>query len=216
MSKKNHNTTQKLLITTVLLLVTYLVNRMSTTGMLGESLVSLREVFPFPFLPPGWVFSVARSAIYIGLGIWVISLRKRRYKNRTIAPKNHRLLKRFWASSLLNILWIGLTAITAYTWSVLVLLLLLRVVRSMLARDSKSPYWGLYTWWIILASMTIGLSQVVYLQINAWWVLSTRWTRWAIAFGVMRASICFITYRNIWQAGITIMALTGILIQILG
>gem|GEM_PF-2944610 len=62
----------KQLLTTALLLATYWVNYLSSSGQLGENMMRLREIFPFPYMPAGRTFAIARSAIYFCLGIWCI------------------------------------------------------------------------------------------------------------------------------------------------
>jgi len=115
----------KQLLTTLLLLATYWVNYLSSSGQLGENMMRLREVFPFPYMPEGRTFAIARTAIYLALGVWCLwSWTKKGQNNET----NNALLPRFWISSVLNIIRIFFTAREWYVLSVVIIVLLMVVL----------------------------------------------------------------------------------------
>jgi tryptophan-rich sensory protein len=115
----------KQLLTTVLLLATYWVNYLSSSGQLGENLMRLREIFPFPYMPAGWTFAVARSAIYLALGVWCLRSWTKTGKHD---ETNKKILPRFWVSSVLNIIRIFFTAREWYALSVIIIATLMIVL----------------------------------------------------------------------------------------
>lgn len=210
----------KQLLTTLLLLATYWVNYLSSSGQLGENLMHLREVFPFPYMPAGWTFAVARSAIYLALGIrcgrsWT--------KNGQHNETNNKILPRFWISSVLNIIWIFFTARERYVLSVIIiasLMVVLWKIIKLLAHHKASliqtiPFW-LYAGWVTMATTIVGISQVVYIAINNQRPLTSRWTVLVIFFWATVAWRLFIKYRNRAQVAITLVALTGVMSSVLG
>jgi hypothetical protein len=217
----------KQLLTTVLLLVTYWVNYLSSSGQLGETMMKLREVFPFPYMPEGWTFGVARTAIYLMLGVWVIWSWTDKWKKSEI---NNQILPRFWLSSVLNIIRIYFTARERYVLSVIVIALLMKVLWNILAitsefRKKQEFHWGaivtrnafwLYAWRVTMATTIVGISQLVYLTINNQRPLTMRWTIGIIALWTGTALRLYKTYRNPSQFLISIVALIGVIMSVVG
>ncbi len=207
------------LLTTALLLVTYWVNYLSSSGQLGETMMNLREVFPFPYMPAGWTFGIARSAIYLALGVWCVWSWSKHWKNN---EKNNTILPRFWISSVLNIFWIFATAREWYAISVIIIATLMVVLWKILwiLKWSKNirqtiPF-GLYAWWITMATTIVGISQFVFVLINNQRPLTTRRTTGVIALGVCVAGWLFWKHRNWAQLLITVVALGGVAASLFG
>lgn len=201
------------LLTTALLLVTYWVNYLSSSWQLGQTMMYLREVFPFPYMPAGWTFAIARSAIYLTLGIWCIWSWTSQWKNN---ETNNLILPRFWISSVLNIFWIFATAREWYAISVIIIAALMVVLWKILSllKWSKNirqtiPF-GLYAGWITMATTIVGISQFVFVLINNQQPLMTRRTTLVICFGVLVAGLLFWKHRNWAQLLITLVALAGV------
>lgn len=207
------------LLTTVLLLTTYRVNYLSSSGQLGQTMMNLREIFPFPYMPAGWTFAVARSAIYLMLGIWCIWSRTKQWKSN---EKNNTILPRFWISSVLNIFWIFATAREWYALSVIIIATLMVVLWKSLWLLKKTtnirqniPF-GLYAWWITMATTIVGISQFVFILINNQRPLTMRRTFLVICFGICVAGWLFWKHRNWAQLLITLIALAGVGASLVG
>lgn len=213
------------LLTTTLLLATYWVNYLSSSGQLGKNMMHLREVFPFPYMPEGWTFGVARTAIYGMLGVRVIRSWTNQWKHN---DTNNKILPRFWISSILNIVRIYATAQELYVLSVIIIALLMKVLWNILAitttfLKNKEFHWGsvvtrnafwLYTWWVTMATTIVGISQFIYLTISNQRPLTMRWTIGIVIIGTATALWLFKTYRNSSQLLITIVALVGVIMSI--
>ena len=211
------------IISTLLLIATLVVNYLSSSWALGENLTNLREVFPFEYMPVWATFGIARGSIYIALTVRCI-------RSWTTSAATSQTLKnitpRFWRSSIVNILRILATARERYAISVVLiatLMLILRQIIKIISRSTEttSPRWimslpfGLYAWWVTMATTVIGIWQLVYtlwsdLPTTTWWMIAV------IIFGISVASRLFYTYRNIGQLVITIVALIGIALSIFG
>lgn len=208
------------LLTTGLLGVTYRVNYLSSSGQLGENLLILRQVFPFPYMPAGWTFAVARSAIYLALGIWGIRSWTTQWKNN---PTNNAILPRFWLSCVLNTIWIFFTAREWYALSIVVIAALMVVlwqILKLLARNKAAyiqtiPFW-LYAGRVTMATTIVGISQFVYIMLNNQRPLTDRRTVLVIGFGVCVAGRLFWKYHNRAQLVITLVALAGVMSSVLG
>ncbi|MDP2669545.1 MAG: hypothetical protein Q8O99_00600 [bacterium] len=48
-----------------------MINYLATTDALGISMMQLGSIFPFPYMPPGWTFGIARGVIYLLLAVFV-------------------------------------------------------------------------------------------------------------------------------------------------
>ena len=210
----------KQLLTTALLLVTYWVNYLSSSGQLGENLMRLREIFPFPYMPAWWTFAVARSAIYLALGVWCVRSWTKTGKHDEI---NRKILPWFWVSSVLNIIRIFFTAREWYALSVIIIASLMIVLWKMiqlLAHHKASliqtiPFW-LYAGWVTMATTIVGISQFIYITINNQRPITMRWTILVICFGAYVAGWLFWKHRNWAQLAITLVALAGVMSSVLG
>jgi hypothetical protein len=217
----------KQLITTVFLVVTYWVNYLSSSWQLGDTMMNLREIFPFPYMPEGWTFGVARTAIYLALAVWCIWWWTEKWKKSDI---NKQILPRFWLSSVLNIIRIYFTARERYMLSVIVIAVLMKVLWNILAltaefRKKQEFHWWanitrnafwLYAWWVTMATTIVGLSQLVYLAINNQRPLTMRRTIGVIILWTTTALWLYKTYRNPSQFLISIVALVGVIMSVVG
>lgn len=97
----------------------YFTNYLSTTGQLGTSMTNLAEIFPFPYMPPGITFSVARGAIYLLLGVYIIRGRTHPVRRD---PLYTQLRPYFNLTCLLNIARLQTTAQERYVISVIVII----------------------------------------------------------------------------------------------
>lgn len=201
------------LLTTVLLLATYRVNYLSSSGQIGQTMMYLREVFPFPYMPAWWTFAVARSAIYLTLWIRCAWSRTSQWKKN---ETNNMLLPRFWVSSVLNIFWVFATSREWYASSVVIISALMVVLwkilwllRSSTNIRQRIPFW-LYAGWITMATTIIGSSQLVYIMITNQRPLTTRRTILVISFGTCVAGWLFWKHRNWSQVAITLVALAWV------
>lgn len=90
----------------------------SATTTLGLSMMDLAIVFPFPYMPPGVVFMVAWTTIFLLLGIFLIVAR--RHYIRT-GQTQSRIMMLFAATCITNMLWI---VVTGMGWYVIAALLI--------------------------------------------------------------------------------------------
>lgn len=215
------------LLTTALLLTTYWVNYLSSSGQFGQTMMYLREVFPFPYMPAGWTFAVARTAIYLTLGLWCIWSWTPQWKSN---ETNKMILPRFWISSVLNIFWIFATAREWYAISVIIIAMLMIVLWKILAvtsqfrKNHEFHRWaivsrnafGLYAWRITVATTIVGVSQLVYTLVNQQRPLTTRWTICVLLLWVSTALYIYYKFRNPSQLLITLFALAGIMASLFG
>lgn len=207
------------IISSVLLLIVYSVNYLSTTGQLGSDLLILRELFPFSYMPAGRTFAVARSMIYLALGVWLVwswtPEGKHDKGNKKITPWFH-------TSCLLNILRILFTAQQWYVISVITIVFLMLVLRKILDLLHKHHHtwytsipFGLYTGWITMAATIVGISQLIYTY-NTTLPLTSARSRCVIVFGISIASRVFSRRHNKAQLFITFIALAGVASSMFG
>ena len=205
------------IISTLLLVLVYIFNYLSSSGEFWADMANLAQVFPFPYMPPGWTFMIAWTSIYVALWVYLMFSWSKTWQtskiNKTISP-------RFWASCLLNILWITATAMERYVISVALIVWLFVLLWSMvrLLSDSsltKKESWyirfpfGLYYGWISLATSIIAVSQLVY-QRNVELPLGQTWTIIVVGTWLLVATYSRLTWRNIWQLLISLLAFIGI------
>lgn len=211
------------ILATILLLLTYRVNYLSSSGQLWENLVNLREVFPFEYMPVWLTFAVARSAIYLSLGIRSVWSWTSYGKN---SETNNKILPRFIASSVFNIVWIFCTAREQYALSVVVIAWLMLILWKILgiisgSTESTKPRWimsipfGLYAGRVTMATCVVGSSQLVYTYRPSI-PTTTRWMICVLIFGISIASYIYYKHRNLAQLVITLWALVGIAASIFG
>jgi tryptophan-rich sensory protein len=208
---------QKNLISSILLLVVYYVNYLSSSGQLGANLMNLRDIFPFIYMPSGRTFGVAWSMIYLALGVWLIrSWTKRWQENKT----NQKIIPLFRTSCLLNILRITTTANEWYAISVIIIAALMFCLWNILQHIWKQnswfliiPFW-LYAGWVTMATTLIWLFQFIY---SFWWtfVAANRRAPVAILTWLGTATYVYTKRRNPAQLFITCIALAGVITSLM-
>lgn len=197
------------IISTILLAIVYFVNYASTSWLFGQSMVNLREIFPFAYMPVWATFGIAWWMIYLALGVRLV---RTWTQHGTENKVNQKILPWFWASSWLNIAWILSTAYERYSLSVIIITLLMFTlwrILQLLPRNSsyfmRIPF-GLYAWWVTMATTVVWISQLLYMQ----WLdmVLAPWRTWiAVWTWVWVAWRVFYKRRNPAQLFITIVAL---------
>lgn len=192
-----YHTPLLLTVSSLLLCFVYVANY-----TLGTGLGNLRTLFPFTIMPPGYVFAVIWSLIYVLLFVCFLWLWRSVSKSH---DKNLFPHQWFWLSCLFNIWWIVATRLSAYTVSVFLLfwlfLILWKIMTSLPSswqRVSKNhtfllriTFW-LYLGWVMSASSVIGTTQLIYL----FWgniALSIVWELFALLLGIF---LWFIAWRR--------------------
>lgn len=117
------------ILNTLLVILVYVFSYFATsTKLLGPQTTNLGNAFPFSFLPPGVVFMVARTLIFVLLGIFVIYM-WRKYKDEA---RNKHFLNLFAMTSILNIARLIATAQQLYVIAFMIMLLLFLALAKML------------------------------------------------------------------------------------
>ena len=204
-------------ISTVLLLLVYIVNYLSTNWQLWGDMTNLASVFPFPYMPPGWTFMVAWTLIYVSLWWYLMfTWSKQGQESKT----NEQIAPWFRASCILNILWIVSTGMERYViavalifWLMLVLWMILDILSKQTLstkekRMVKLPFW-LYYGWVALATSILWISQFVY-QRNVELPLWQTWTIIVLWIWLLVTVYSWLRWRNIWQLLISILAFAWI------
>ena len=210
------------IISTVLLLVVYVANYLSSsTDILWASLSNLGEIFPFAYMPPGRTFGGAWWLIYLSLWIYVIWSWTQQAKDSAIQKKLQLL---FRLTCLFNITWLVTTGVEQYISAFFIILGLLIILWYILTlikttdltktqiRTIAVPF-GLYYGWVSIATSVLWISQVVY-QFNTWIPLTTWRTVWVIALWVIITIRSFSKRRNRAQLLIAIRAFTGVAVSL--
>ena len=197
----------------------YYANYLGATGMWGMSINNLAQVFPFPFMPAGVFFGIARTLIFVLIGIFaIIAVGQYIRDGRT----HKRTMTWFAISSVLNILWVYITALGYYAWSVLIIALIMVVLSQILNRlKSRNAQctlgrWaiGAYYGWISIATTVLSLSMLVYLY-DKTLVLSTTWSYIAIAIGMLVTICSWFRWRNPAALLLSFRGLIGALVAFL-
>ena len=216
--------TARNIISTLLLLLTYRVNYLSSnTDQLWQSLMQLDVIFPFPYMPPGWTFGWAWSIIYLTLAVYVIWSWTTAAK---ISPAQPDIQKWFWVTCLFNITWLITTWAEWYTLSFFVIAWLMIILGKMVAQIATYPLskteqrtiavpFGLYYGWISIATTVIGIGQLVY-QIDPNIPLSTPWIVRALGLGIIVTVRSFTRRQNRAQLLIALRAFAGVLTSLFG
>lgn len=199
----------KHIATAWLLLLMYVTNYLgSATNLLGIGMNDLASTFPLDFMPPGVIFSITWTAIFITQGIFFVHMWIRHRKSPSIHDQKELLY--FWLITFLNITWILLTANTIYGWAIFVIFLLLGVLFLMLMLIKKKKQnmkkhtlwlifdeivWGLYYGWITMASVVLSISQAMIL-LGYEWVFTATWAIIILSIGAIFALISKLLTRN--------------------
>jgi len=180
-------------------------------------MTNLSQIFPFPYMPPGWTFGIAWWVIYFSLLWYIIYLRTREWTESKVVKE---ISPWFWISCILNILRITSTAMERYiisvaliVWLFLVLWTILTVIKSYALNKKeeifvKIPFW-LYYGWISLATSIIAVSQFVY-QRNVELPLGQTRTIVVVGTWLLVALYSWLRRRNIGQLLISLLAFAGI------
>lgn len=204
-------------ISTVLLILVYIFNYLSTSGQIGETQMNLANIFPFPYMPPGRTFMVAWMLIYVSLWWYLVFTWSKEWQT---SQANKDIVSWFWASCILNVLRVVATAMELYVISVAIIVWLFIVLwtivnlladRKLNTRETwlmKIPF-GLYYGWISLATSIIAVSQFVY-QRNVELPLGQTWTIVVVGTWLLVAVYSWLRWRNIWQLFISLLAFVGI------
>ncbi len=200
-------------ISTILLILVYIFNYLSSSWQFWADQANLAQVFPFPYMPPWWTFMIAWAIIYLWL--WVYLMFSRSSEGRT-SEVNKSIYSFFWATCILNILRITATSMERYSisvalifWLYIVLMKIIDIIsQSNLSTKEKRmvqiPFW-LYYWWISLATSIIAISQFVY-QRNVELPLWQTWTILVVWIWLLVAVYSRLKWRNIGQLLISILA----------
>jgi len=193
----------------------YYANYLGATGMWGMSINNLAQIFPFPYMPAGIFFGIARLLIFILLGIYTfISVSK-----YIMHGKAHsRTTWLFFISSILNILWVYVTAHQMYIWSIIIIALLMVALAQILTRHKRRNAqntlgwrtFGAYYGWVSMATTVLSLSMLIYLY-NPTFALSALWTYIAVAIGFLVTIISRFRRRNPGALLLQFRALIGVL-----
>lgn len=162
----------------VVLIVMYYMNYLSSaTDKLGTSIVDLGNIFPFSFMPPWLTFMVAWATIFAMVWAYlIVSFMK--YKKTKQDDKM--AMQLFLATCIVNILRLVVVGQNLHVLSVVLIALFMLLLWKLLDHyktNRKSLGWatfGLYYWWISIATTVIGISQVVYtyrsdVALSTWW-----------------------------------------------
>lgn len=189
-----------LIVSSILLCLVYVTNY-----TLGTGLANLRTLFPFVIMPPGYVFAVIRSLIYILLFVFFVSLWTSAFKRQEVNFFPHQW---FWLSCLFNIWWIIATRLSAYAisvfllfWLFLVLWKILSFLQPLWQHNSKrytflwhTCFW-LYLGWVMTASSVIGTTQLIYLFIGNI-ALNIGWQCFALLLGIISWFIAWKKFKH--------------------
>ena len=222
----------KQLFSTLLLFLVYVFNYLGVNWYLGTSQMQLAEIFPFPYMPPGVIFMVAWTTIYILLLVYIIYGRTGRGRSSSTYSA---IQPRFQISCLLNIFWMIATGRERYIVSVALIWWLRATLgrilhilhttpeidtqkqdhsvqashRSAYFRPLVLPF-GIYYGRVSLASSVVGISQLVYQRNES---LTLGRTRSLIVLGIWLVVSIISRHkrRNLWQLIISLRAIGGIL-----
>ena len=178
--------------------------------------MNLSTIFPFSFMPPGWTFGGAWTAIYVLLAIYIIFAWTAAGRADRLAQS---LLPRFVITCVLNITWLRLTGLEAYGLSVVVLVVLWAILWKIMDIITHAPVdqkvwqvtlpFGMYVGRISMAAGVIGVSQLFHLSLPE--IVSSQC--WTIGALVMAAAVTLIgrsKRKNRGQLLICLRALAGI------
>lgn len=165
-------TRQRNLLLGLSLLIMLAVNGLaSATDHLGFALKDLYQFFPFDFMPPAWAFMLSRGLIYLlGIGFFITYC-----VHQTRGEKSDRWSQDFFpyylSILLLNTAWIFATTQRLWIVSVVIITAMLLNLYLILKKISTQNCMikhlgnaarGIYMGWINVATIVLGISQVVY------------------------------------------------------
>lgn len=207
----------KRILTTLIFIVTLVMNYLSTSWSLWWGMEDLAGLFPFPVMPAGAIFGIVWWVIYLTLLIWII-----RMWVKWSTGVDDRFLQFFWWSSVGNIWWIVATAMESYTLAAVALLFLMVILWTMMG-DIKKHYhnnvwvwfpFGVYGGWITLATTVLAPSQILYLAMPGI-ALSLWWSVMIAGVGLVMSIIAGVRYRNVAQWWVVLVWLTWVVVSVM-
>lgn len=200
------------------LLAMYYINYLwSATNVLWDTISDLGVIFPFQFMPPGWTFMIAWNIIFFMLAVYLIISTIKYLK---IKQSNNKTIYLFLLSCILNISWISTTAQGMYILSFIIIWLLAYIVYRLLNlyKDDKKSIWritfGLYFWWISIATFPLSISQVIYKYFPSF-VLWDIWSYISIAIAILVVYLSYIKWKNIYALIMWLWAVVWVFVAIL-
>lgn len=189
----------------VSLLVMYYVNYLgSSTDLLGTNMGQLNVVFPFLYMPPGWMFGLSWGLIFVLLAVWYIMQRKCDVSTpeQHAAYRNERRLALI--SIILNMGWLIVMGQEWYVIAALIIIALM-VVLGMLMQQSRRTLVsyitrGVYYGWITVATLILTSSIMLYVFQGMGtdsFALTTTWMRIARAAWLIAVLFSYRRYRNL-------------------
>ncbi len=213
------------IVALILLLGVYYINYTGAIGAIpgltdSMSISNLWQVFPFPFMPPGQFFAIARGLIFALLGIFMFITLARLIQNKGYHKKITRL---FALTSLLTIAWVIVTALQMYLLSVIIIAILMVLLiiilnkyrRNWLQNTFGRRAFGAYYGRISIATTVLSSSILIYLYHPAF-VLSTTRTYIALAIGLLITLFSRLRRRNPMALLLAFRGLIGALVSFLG
>lgn len=190
----------------------------ANTSQLGISIMDLANIFPFSFMPPGWTFMVAWATIFVMVWIYLIVSFIRYIKTK---QDDRAALRLFLATCVVNILRLIVVGRGWHVVSVILIFLLMILLWRLLdhyKNNKKSIWWatfGLYFGWISIASMVIGISQVLYTYFPNI-ALSTGWAYIALCIGIITTIYSWLRWKNPYALAMSIWALIWACVTMFG
>lgn len=112
----------------------------AVAGMIsGSGMAAYEQMAKPPLSPPGWVFPVAWTILYILMGIAVCLVAK------SYDPDSQEALRAFWVQLIVNVIWpilffgLGLCGL-AFGWLVLLWVLVFRLWKQFKSIDKRAGY----------------------------------------------------------------------------
>lgn len=220
MKSRHRNTILGFLMLTMLL-----VNGIaSSSEILGFALKNLYQIFPFSFMPPAWAFMISRGLIYLlGIGFFITYCiyqrgEKSHHWNQDFFPYylSILLLNIAWIFATTQKLWIVSGVIIAAMFINLYLILKKISTQNKILKQLGNAARGIYMGWINVATIVLGLSQVIY-SLGYTHISSS--PAWLITVSIGAAfvtGISFYQLRNWYMLGRSIFALWAVWIAFLG
>jgi tryptophan-rich sensory protein len=187
------------------LLVMYVMNYLSSgTRLLGANLSQLNAVFPFDYMPPGWMFGLSWGLIFILLAVWYAVGRKRDISTSEAEQSYRREISLALVTIILNISWLIVMGQERYLLAAVIIVALM-VVLGMLVQQSRLRSIGyvtrgIYYGWITVATVILTSSIVLYVlqgMIADSLALTSTWMWIARGLGLIAVLCSYRRYRSL-------------------
>ena len=179
----------------------------SATDKLWISITDLNTFFPFNFMPPGRAFMASWGLIYVGLLVFFVFFVRASYKINSPDTDHVRFSKLFATIIGLNIAWIIATTQQWWIASVIIIMGMMYTLYEIIRHLNQHPSSysirgkfsrGIYLGWITVATVVLGISQIVY---SVWTqgvtlVLSNNWTYSILLLWVIKSLWIYYKIRN--------------------